>query len=131
MDAGVAGLTAASFNAGSGIIGRYMAVQYFHNSVCYYEVLVRHDQGITTKMALGRYGVVRNNWYTINLRSVSGPGTPWIPDPTDPVDPTDPDKPIDPTTPTDPGTNDDSDNSYLSVAITVRPWTTWSYEVDI
>ena len=131
MDAFVAGLTAASFNAESGIIGRYMAVQYFHNSVCYYEVLVRHDQGITTKMALGRYGVVRNNWYTVNLRSVSGPGTPWIPDPTDPVDPTDPDKPIDPTTPTDPDTNDDSDNSYLSVAITVRPWTTWSYEVDI
>lgn len=131
MDSFVANLTAASFNAESGIIGRYMAVQYFHNSVCYYEVLVRHDQGITTKMALGRYGVVRNNWYTVNLRSVSGPGTPWIPDPTDPVDPTDPDKPIDPTTPTDPGTNDDSDNSYLSVTITVRPWTTWSYEVDI
>lgn len=131
MDTFVANLTAASFNAESGIVGRYMAVQYFHNSVCYYEVLVRHDQGITTKMALGRYGVVRNNWYTVNLRSVSGPGTPWIPDPTDPVDPTDPTKPIDPTTPTDPGTNDDADNSYLSVAITVRPWTTWSYEVDI
>lgn len=133
MDTFVEGLTAASFNAESGIIGRYMAVRYFHNSVCYYEVLIRHDQGITNKMALGRYGVVRNNWYTINLRSVSGPGTPWIPDPSDPdpTDPTNPTDPTDPTGPTDPGTNDDSDNSYLAVTITVRPWTAWSYEVDI
>ena len=41
-------------------------------------------------MALGRYGVVRNNWYHLELQSVSGPGTPWIPDPSDPDNPTPP-----------------------------------------
>ena len=36
---------------------------------------------------LGRYGVVRNNWYEINIKSVSGPGEPDIPIiPGDPVD---------------------------------------------
>lgn len=40
---------------------------------------------------LGRYGVVRNNWYELNITSVSGPGYPEIPEiPTDPEDPDDP-----------------------------------------
>ena len=40
---------------------------------------------------LGRYGVVRNNWYELNITSVSGPGYPKIPEiPTDPGDPDDP-----------------------------------------
>lgn len=121
MDAFVENLTAGSFTAESGIVGRFQAVEYFHNSVCYYEILIRHDQGITGLMALGRYGVVRNNWYTVSLQSVTGPGTPWIPDPSDP----------DPANPSDPGTDDDPEIPYLSVAITVRPWDTWSYEVDI
>ena len=90
-------VTAGNLNAKTGIIGRFCAVRYYHESVCYYDVLIRHDQNITTKMALGRYGVVRNNWYNIELNSVSGPGTPWIPDPSDP----------DPTNPTPPDTDDD------------------------
>ena len=28
---------------------------------------------------LGRYGVVRNNWYQLTVKSVSGPGEPDIP----------------------------------------------------
>lgn len=70
-------------------------------------------------MALGKYGVVRNNWYTLTINSVKQPGTPWIPDTTDP---TDPEKP---------GENDDDAEAYLSVSITVNPWTTWSQGVDL
>ena len=114
-------VTAGNLNAKTGIIGRFCAVRYYHESVCYYDVLIRHDQNITTKMALGRYGVVRNNWYNIELNSVSGPGTPWIPDPSDP----------DPTNPTDPDTDDDEADAYLSVQITINPWTYWTQGVDL
>ena len=96
-------------------------MRYYHESVCYYDVLIRHDQNVTEKMALGRYGVVRNNWYHLDLQSVSGPGTPWIPDPSDP----------DPTNPTPPGTDDDEADAYISVKITINPWTYWTQGVDL
>ena len=115
------GATATQLNAKTGIIGRFCAVRYYHESVCYYDVLIRHDQNVTEKMALGRYGVVRNNWYHLELRSVSGPGTPWIPDPSDP----------DPDNPTPPGTDDDESDAYLSVKITINPWTYWTQGVDL
>lgn len=113
-------LTANDFDAVTGVKGRYCAVRYYHESVCYYDVLIRHDQNVTADMALGRYGVVRNNWYGLTINSAGSPGTPWIPDPTDPDDPT------------KPGTDDD-DNSeaYLSVSITVNPWTFWNQGVDL
>jgi hypothetical protein len=121
IDAAVEALKDEDFDAKTGIIGRFCAVRYYHESVCYYDVLIRHDQAITTKMALGRYGVVRNNWYQIELQSVSGPGTPWIPDPSDP----------DPTNPTPPGTDDDESDAYLSVKIVINPWTFWKQGADL
>lgn len=120
-DNAVSALEDISFNAKTGIIGRFCAVRYYHESVCYYDVLIRHDQNVTTKMALGRYGVVRNNWYHLELQSVSGPGTPWIPDPSDP----------DPNNPTPPSTDDDEADAYLSVKITINPWTYWTQGVDL
>lgn len=121
IDKAIEELTTSNFNEKTGIIGRFCAVRYYHSSVCYYDVLIRHDQAITTKMALGRYGVVRNNWYHLELQSVSGPGTPWIPDPSDP----------DPTNPTPPDTDDDEADAYLSVQITINPWTFWTQGVDL
>lgn len=89
--------------------GETVGVEYFQKGVCYYNILIRHDDAITATMALGKYGVVRNNWYTLTINSVKQPGTPWIPDTTDP---TDPEKP---------GENDDDAEAYLSVSITVNP----------
>lgn len=106
-----------NLNATSGIVGRYKAVRYFHESVSYYDALIRHDSGVTTNMALGRYGVVRNNTYNITITEVKGPGTPWIPDPTDPEDPS---KPTDP---------DDEVDVNLSIQVTVLPWTVWAQDV--
>ena len=57
----------------------------------------------------------------LELQSVSGPGTPWIPDPSDP----------DPTNPTPPGTDDDEADAYISVKITINPWTYWTQGVDL
>ena len=96
-----------------------VGVEYFQKGVCYYNILIRHDDAITGTMALGKYGVVRNNWYTLTINSVKQPGTPWIPDTTDPTDPA------------KPGENDDDAEAYLSVNITVNPWTTWSQGVDL
>lgn len=121
IDTFVANLTPAQFTATSGITGRYCAVRYYHESVCYYDVLVFHDQSVTTKMALGRYGVVRNNWYSLSIDKVTGPGTPWIPDPSDP----------DPENPTTPDTDDDKGNAYLSVQMTINPWTFWTQGVEL
>ena len=73
IDNFITNLQANGLTAKTGIIGRFCAVRYYHESVCYYDVLIRHDQNVTEKMALGRYGVVRNNWYHLDLQSVSGP----------------------------------------------------------
>ena len=129
----VAELTAEKFTEKTGIIGRYCAVRYYHESVCYYDVLIRHDKNVEQKMALGRWGVVRNNWYSISLQSVTGPGTPWIPDPSDPdPTPTDPDDPKpDPENPTGPDIDDDENDAYLSVKITINPWTFWTQEANL
>lgn len=99
--------------------GETVGVEYFQGGVCYYNILIRHDDAITGTMAHGKYGVVRNNWYTLTINSVKQPGTPWIPDKTDP---TEPEKP---------GENNDDAEAYLSVNITVNPWTTWSQGVDL
>ena len=99
--------------------GETVGVEYFQKGVCYYNILIRHDDEITEWMAHGKYGVVRNNWYTLTINSVKQPGTPWIPDKTDP------------TKPTNPGEDDDDKEAYLSVNITVNPWTTWSQGVDL
>ena len=99
--------------------GETVGVEYFQKGVCYYNILIRHDDEITEWMAHGKYGVVRNNWYTLTINSVKQPGTPWIPDKTDPTEPT------------NPGEDDDDKEAYLSVNITVNPWTTWSQGVDL
>lgn len=96
-----------------------VGVEFFKEGVCYYNILIRHDSAITGNMAHGKYGVVRNNWYTITINTVSQPGTPWLPDNVDPTDPT------------NPGENDDPKDAYLAVTITVNPWTTWSQGVDL
>ena len=99
--------------------GETVGVEYFQKGVCYYNILIRHDDEITAWMAHGKYGVVRNNWYTLTINSVKQPGTPWLLDTTNPTDPK------------DPGEDDDDKEAYLSVEITVNPWTTWSQGVDL
>ena len=63
---------------------------------------------------LGRYGVVRNNWYEINIASVAGPGYPEIPD--IPVDPENP---------------DDSEEGYININVNVLSWATRVQDVNL
>lgn len=63
---------------------------------------------------LGRYGVVRNNWYELNITSVSGPGYPEIPE-----------------IPTDPGDPDDPGEGYVKMEINILSWAKREQNVDL
>lgn len=64
------------------------------------------------KKYLGRYGVLRNNWYELTVHSVSGPGTPDVPT----IKPTDP---------------DDENYKYISVSVKILDWAKRSQSVDL
>ena len=68
---------------------------------------------------LGRYGVVRNNWYEIVINSISGPGRPTPPDPTDPEDPDNPD------------TDDPKDDAFINCRINILSWAKRSQDVEL
>ena len=61
---------------------------------------------------LGRYGVLRNNWYELKVGSVSGPGTPDVPT-------------IKPDVP------DDESFRYISVSVKILSWAKWSHSYDL
>lgn len=61
---------------------------------------------------LGRYGVLRNNWYELSVSSVSGPGYPDIPK----VNPTDP---------------DDVNDQYINVEVKILSWAKRSQSVEL
>lgn len=63
---------------------------------------------------LGRYGVVRNNWYQINITSVSGPGYPDIPE-----------------IPTDPEHPDDGGEGFVKTDINILSWAMRAQNVDL
>ena len=63
---------------------------------------------------LGRYGVVRNNWYELNITSVSGPGYPEIPE-----------------IPTDPGDPDDSGEGFVKMEINILSWAKRTQDVNL
>ena len=96
---------------------------YYKNGVSYYTVRIKHfgddltpwnknKLGVkagevypTTDQAenwLGRYGVLRNNWYDITVQGVKGLGSATVPELT--------------------GTTDDELDSYIAVQINVLSW---------
>ena len=96
---------------------------YYKNGVSYYTVRIKHfgddltpwkknELGVkagevypTTNQAenwLGRYGVLRNNWYDITVQGVKGLGSATVPELT--------------------GTTDDELDSYIAVQINVLSW---------
>lgn len=61
---------------------------------------------------LGRYGMLRNNWYELDVKSVSGPGYPDVPD-------------------VKPNTPDDEDDKYIKVSVNILHWAKRSQDVDL
>jgi len=87
---------------------------WYQGGRCYYSYEIRHDEAITGTNEFAKYGVVRNNWYDLELRSVRGPGTPWYPEATDPG-------PGDP----DPKSPIDSKEGYVGIEVDVNGWIWW------
>lgn len=70
------------------------------------------NYGDNNKQYLGRYGMLRNNWYELTVGNVYGPGYPGVP-------------PVDPTLP------DDENEKYLSVSVKILSWAKRSQSVDL
>ena len=103
------------------------SIKYYQEGVSYYySSIIRHFDDGQTPLAdggvsdegeydenkhLGRYGVVRNNWYQLTVNSVSGPGEPEIPEI--------PDEPADART------------SYINCEINVLSWAVRKQEIDL
>lgn len=61
---------------------------------------------------LGRYGMLRNNWYELDVQSVSGPGYPDVPE-------------------VKPNTPDDEDDKYIKVSVKILDWAKRSQSVEL
>ena len=61
---------------------------------------------------LGRYGVLRNNWYDLTIEKISGPGYPDVPE-------------------VKPDTADDEDTKYIKVSVKILDWAKRSQSVDL
>ena len=61
---------------------------------------------------LGRYGMLRNNWYELDVQNVSGPGYPDVPE-------------------VKPNTPDDEDDKYIKVSVKILDWAKRSQSVDL
>ena len=98
-------------------------ISTYANGESYYIARIKHfgdvltpwKSGIygTNNLAyLGRYGMLRNNWYELDVQNVSGPGYPDVPD-------------VKPSTP------DDEDDEYIKVSVKILDWAKRSQSVDL
>ena len=65
----------------------------------------------TDEKHLGRYGVVRNNWYELNITKITSPGEPEIPD--------------------TPDTPDDEETGYVKAEIRILSWAKREQDVEL
>lgn len=112
------------FKAASGT-DPMVGLSTYVDGVSYYIARVKHFGDYLTKWEadndtygsnninwLGRYGVLRNNWYELSVNSVSGPGYPDVPK----VNPTDP---------------DDVNDQYINVEVKILDWAKRSQSIDL
>lgn len=99
-----------------------VGINTYLKGATYYIARVKHFSSLTWQSGesygdnndkyLGRYGMLRNNWYELKVGNVYGPGYPGVP----PVDPTQP---------------DDENEKYLSVSVKILSWAKRSDTVDL
>lgn len=98
-------------------------IAYYKGGVAYYPVMIKHFgddltpwnngevYGSNNADFLGRYGVLRNNWYSINVTGIKSIGDPEVPKVY--------------------GTPDDPSESWISVTINILSWAKRSQSVDL
>ena len=106
-----------------------VGIKTYENGVCYYIARIRHFNDALTPWSsgketygtnnatnnasyLGRYGVLRNNWYDLTVTKFSAPGYPDVPV----VNPTDP---------------DDEDTKFINVEVKILDWAKRSQQVEL
>lgn len=98
-------------------------ISTYLNGEAYYIARIKHFNELTPWKAgeaydsenekyLGRYGVLRNNWYELSVNKVSGLGYPDVPE-------------VKPTLP------DDENDQYISVSVKILSWAKRSQKVDL
>lgn len=108
---------------GAGHAEAMVGINTYAQGVTYYIARVKHfgsltpwnsgeSYGTANEKYLGRYGMLRNNWYDLTVGNVYGPGYPGVP----PVDPNQP---------------DDENEKYLSVSVKILSWAKRSDTVDL
>lgn len=108
---------------GAGHAEAMVGINTYLRGVTYYIARVKHfgsltpwnsgeSYGTDNVKYLGRYGMLRNNWYDLTVGNVYGPGYPGVP----PVDPNQP---------------DDENEKYLSVSVKILSWAKRSDIVDL
>ena len=111
-------------------LNEMLTISYYKGGVAYYPVLIKHFGDTETPWTmpgsgvlesypdpdaannwLGRYGVLRNTWYTVNVTGLKNIGFCEVPDA---------------------GTRyDDPLNQYIAVEIHILPWATRSQDVEL
>ena len=102
-----------------------VGIKTYENGESYYIARIKHFGDELTPWAagdeiyggknlnwLGRYGVLRNNWYDLTINSISGPGYPDVPE-------------------VKPNTPDDEDTKYINVSVKILDWAKRSHTVDL
>ena len=102
-----------------------VGIKTYKNGESYYIARIKHFGDDLTPWAagdetyggknlnwLGRYGVLRNNWYDLTIEKISGPGYPDVPE-------------------VKPDTPDDEDTKYINVSVKILDWAKRSQSVDL
>ena len=88
-------------------------IQHFGDEYCEIDPAEVDDLSKYETSHLGRYGVLRNNWYEIEVTGISGPGSPVPPVPEGPEIP------------------DDEEKSYIKANINILSWAKRTQDVDL
>ena len=98
-------------------------ISTYQDAEAYYIARVKHfgvltpwnagqSYGTDNLSFLGRYGVLRNNWYVLDVDKVSGPGYPDVPE-------------------VKPNVPDDENFKYISVSVKILSWAKRTDKVDL
>ena len=106
-------------------LSKGVGIKTYKDGVSYYIARIKHfgddltpwnagegTYGTDNEKYLGRYGVLRNNWYNLTVNSISGPGYPDVPE-------------VKPEAP------DDEDTKYINVEVKILDWAKRSQSVDL
>lgn len=111
--------TKLGFNLSKGV-----GIKTYKDGESYYIARIKHfgddftkwnpgeTYGTDNEKYLGRYGVLRNNWYDLTVNSISGPGYPDVPK-------------------VKPGDPDDEDTKYINVSVKILDWAKRSSTLDL